>query len=223
MKILVVEDEKKIANFIKKGLMEENYIVNAVYNGKDALSILDNSYDLVILDINLPDINGFDLCKRIREQGYKNAVLILSVRDSVDDKVKGLDSGADDYLVKPFAFEELLARIRALSRKIGGVEGNVLKVGDLEMDLVSHKVRRAGKEIELTSKEYALLEYFMKNHDKLLTRAMILQNVWDIDFDTGTNIVDVFVRYLRKKIDDGYPKKLLHTVRGRGYILKSDD
>ncbi len=223
MKILVVEDERKIASFIKKGLCEENYVVDTVYTGKDALdAISQSSYDLIILDINLGDITGFDLCKKIRENGYKNAILMLTVRDRVEDKVKGLDSGADDYMTKPFAFEELVARIRAVLRKTSRIETTILKVADLEMDLISHKVKRAGKEIELTSKEYALLEYLMRNHDRVVTRTMIAQNVWDINFDTQTNIIDVFIRYLRKKIDESYPKKLIHTVRGKGYILKSD-
>lgn len=222
MKILIVEDEKKIASFIKRGLSEENYVVDVVHKGMDALNAnVGGAYDLIIVDVNLPDIDGFELCRRIRANGYKNAILMLTVRDRVEDKVKGLDSGADDYMTKPFAFEELLARIRALLRKISRTE-SILKVADLEMDLISHKVRRAGREIELTSKEYALLEYLMRNHDRIVTRTMIAQNVWEIDFDTGTNVIDVFIRYLRKKIDDWHSKKLIHTVRGKGYILRSD-
>lgn len=223
MKILVVEDEKKIANFIKKGLSEENYVVDVVNNGKDALeNISQNNYDLIIMDVVLPDMNGFDLCSEIRKNGFKNAILMLTVRDRVEDKVKGFNSGADDYMTKPFAFEELIARIRAMLRKLSGTDSLILKVGDLEMDLVSHTVKRAGKEIKLTQKEYSLLEYLMRNHDKIVTRTMILQNVWEFDFDTGSNVIDVFIRHLREKIDDWHPKKMIHTVRGRGYILKSD-
>lgn len=224
MKILVIEDEKKIANFIKKGLKEENYIVDAVNNANDALVLVNNGeYDILIMDVMLPDMNGFDLCKKIRDMGFKNAILMLTVRDRVEDKVKGLDSGADDYMTKPFSFDELLARIRALSRKLIRSDSNIMKVGDLEIDIVSHKVKRAGREIELTAKEYALLEYMVRNKNRIVTRTMIAQNVWELDFDSGTNVIDVFIRYLRKKVDDWHEVKMIHTIRGKGYMLKSDD
>lgn len=223
MKILLIEDEKKILNFIKKGLEEENYIVDSALNGKEGFEMgISIQYDLIIMDVMLPYINGFELCKKFRENGINTPILMLTVRDSVEDKVKGLDSGADDYLTKPFAFEELLARIRVLLRKRNMVEKSVLKVDDLEMDLVSHKVKRGGKEIILTSKEYALLEYLLRNKGKIVTRTMIYQNVWDISFDTGTNVIDVFVNYLRKKIDVDGAKKLIHTIRGKGYILQEE-
>ncbi|HOJ85776.1 MAG: heavy metal response regulator transcription factor [Elusimicrobiales bacterium] len=224
MKILLIEDEKKISNFIKKGLEEENYLVDTAFNGKDGFEIAVSApYDLIIMDLMLPYINGFDLCKKLRESGVNTPILMLTVRDSVEDKVKGLDSGADDYLTKPFAFEELLARIRALLRKRNIVEKTILKIDDLEMDLISHKVKRGGKEIILTSKEYALLEYLLRNKGKIVTRTMIYQNVWDIGFDTETNVIDVFVNYLRKKIDGNGSKKLIHTIRGKGYMLQEED
>lgn len=224
MKILLIEDEKKISNFIKKGLEEENYIVDTAFNGKEGFEIAVSAhYDLIIMDLMLPYINGFDLCKKLRESGVNTPILMLTVRDSVEDKVKGLDSGADDYLTKPFAFEELLARIRALLRKRNIVEKTILKIDDLEMDLISHKVKRAGKEINLTSKEYALLEYLLRNKGKIVTRTMIYQNVWDIGFDTETNVIDVFVNYLRKKIDANGSKKLIHTIRGKGYMIQEED
>ncbi len=224
MKILLIEDEKKISNFIKKGLEEENYLVDTAFNGKDGFEIAVSApYDLIIMDLMLPYINGFDLCKKLRESGVNTPILMLTVRDSVEDKVKGLDSGADDYLTKPFAFEELLARIRALLRKRNIVEKTILKIDDLEMDLISHKVKRGGKEINLTSKEYALLEYLLRNKGKIVTRTMIYQNVWDIGFDTETNVIDVFVNYLRKKIDGNGSKKLIHTIRGKGYMLQEED
>lgn len=224
MKILIVEDEKKIANFIKKGLEEENYLVDVVYDGETALRSIKNlEYDLVIMDVMIPKIDGFELCKRLRDLGFNKPILMLTVKNTVEDKVKGLDSGADDYLTKPFAFEELFARIRALLRKNNIIQNNTLKIADLEIDLISHKVKRGNRLIELTNKEYLLLEYLVRNKDKVVTRTMILENVWNIKFDTGSNIVDVFINYLRKKIDDGYKPKLIHTVRSRGYTLSTDE
>lgn len=224
MKILVVEDEKKIANFIRKGLEEENYVVDVSYDGEKAFEMVkENNYDLVIMDVMLPKINGFELCKMLRDIGFKNSILMLTVRNTIEDKVKGLDSGADDYLTKPFAFEELLARIRALLRKNNIIQNNVIKIEDLEIDLISHRVKRGERLIELTNKEYLLLEYLARNKDRIVTRTMILENVWNIRFDTGSNVVDVFINYLRKKIDEGFSKRLIHTVRGRGYILTANE
>lgn len=221
MRILIVEDEFKIANFIKKGLKEEGYIGDIVTDGKEALNLIySNNYDLIILDLMLPSIDGISICSEIRKNNLNIPILILSAKDTVKDKVKGLDSGADDYLTKPFSFEELLARIRALLRGKGNKEVTKLKVDDLEMDLISRVVKRGDKEITLSTKEYSLLEYLMRNAGNVVTRTMILENVWDLNFDNFTNIIDVYINYLRNKIDKEFDKKLLHTIRGRGYMIK---
>jgi len=222
MRILIVEDEKKIAGFIRRGLREENYVVDAAFDGLEGLRLAgENPYDLVILDIMLPGINGIELCARLRSQGFSSPIMMLTARDRVEDKVKGLDSGANDYLTKPFAFEELLARVRALLRKTPGQAATTLKAGDLELDLLAHKTSRAGKEIPLSAKEFALLEFLVRKAGTVVTRTMIAEHVWDINFDTNTNVIDVYINYLRKKIDAGAAKKLIHTVRGKGYILKA--
>jgi heavy metal response regulator len=220
MRILVIEDERKIASFIKRGLREEGYTVDTAFDGEEGYRLTaENDYALIILDIMLPKKDGITLCRQLRNDGIQSPVLILTAKDSVQDKVKGLDSGADDYLTKPFAFEELLARIRALLRK--GVQRSArLQVGDLVLDTAAHKATRSGREIVLTMKEYALLAYLMRNAATVVTRTMIAENIWEIDFDTGTNIIDVYINYLRNKIDSGYEKKLIQTVRGRGYIIK---
>ena len=221
MKILIVEDEEKISNFIKKGLKEEGYLVEVSEDGEKARNLIfSNNYDLVILDLMLPNIDGITLCGQIRKRGINIPILILSAKDNVKDKVQGLNSGADDYLTKPFSFEELLARVRALLRGKANKEITKLKLEDLEMDLLSHTVKRGGKEIILSTKEYMLLEYLMRNAENVVTRTMILENVWGLGFDTFTNIVDVYINYLRNKIDKDFDKKLLHTMRGRGYMLK---
>jgi len=222
MRILVIEDEKKIADFIKRGLKEEGYAVDAAHDGEAGLFLAKtNDYDLILLDLMLPKIDGITVCKKLREGKILSPIIMLTAKDAVEDKVTGLDAGADDYLTKPFAFEELLARIRAILRKKGEQQqATKLSVGDLMLDLYTHKVTRAGKEIELTSKEYALLEYLMRNSGKVVTRTMISEHVWDIDFDTFTNVIDVYINYLRNKIDSADKKKLIQTVRGRGYILK---
>ena len=221
MKILIVEDEEKISNFIKKGLKEEGYLVEVSEDGEKARNLIfSNNYDLVILDLMLPNIDGITLCGQIRKRGINIPILILSAKDNVKDKVQGLNSGADDYLTKPFSFEELLARVRALLRGKANKEITKLKLEDLEMDLLSHTVKRGGKEIILSTKEYMLLEYLMRNAENVVTRTMILENVWGLGFDTFTNIVDVYINYLRNKIDKDFDKKLLHTIRGRGYMLK---
>jgi heavy metal response regulator len=222
LKILVVEDEKKVANFVKKGLLEEGYAVDVVYNGRDGLNFAtDRSYDLIILDIYLPGIDGLTILKKLRDGKVKTPVLLLTVRATIEDKVLGLDSGADDYLTKPFAFEELIARVRALLRRKRDVDETVIRVADLILDPVRRIVTRKGQEIALTLKEFSLLEYLMQNAGRVLTRTMIIDHVWNYDFDTETNVIDVYVNYLRKKIDAGHDVKLIHTVRGVGYILKT--
>jgi len=222
LRILVVEDEKKVAHFVKKGLLEEGYAVDVVHNGKDGLNFaMDRSYDLIVLDIYLPGIDGLTILKRLRDGKVETPVLLLTVRAAIEDKVLGLDAGADDYLTKPFAFEELIARVRALLRRTRDADATVIQVADLTLDPVRRTAARRGEEIILTLKEFSLLEYFMRNTGRVLTRTMITDHVWNYDFDTETNVIDVYVNYLRKKIDAGHGVKLIHTVRGVGYILKT--
>jgi len=223
MRILVVEDEKKVEGFIKKGLEEESYAVDVAYDGIEGEYLAStNDYDVIILDIMLPKKNGIDVVRNLRSKDIKTPVLLLTARDAVDDKVKGLDSGADDYLSKPFAFEELLARVRALMRRKGyGI--TELKFADLVLDQATRKAKRGDILIDLTSKEYGLLEYFLRNPNKVLTRTMIAEHVWDYSFDSDTNIIDVYVNHLRNKIDKEPFKKLIHTVRGIGYIVKEGE
>jgi heavy metal response regulator len=224
MKILVVEDEKKVASFIKRGLEEEKYEVDVAYDGEEGCQkIMDGSYSLVILDVMLPKKDGFAVVKEIRMKKFQTPVLMLTAKDTVDDIVAGLNSGSDDYLTKPFAFAELLARVRALLRRSEQERGAEIRFADLRLDPVTHKVWRKDKEIDLTAKEYSLLEFFMRNPNQVLTRTTIAENVWDYIFDSFTNIIDVYVNYLRKKIDRDADKKLIHTVRGVGYILKEED
>jgi heavy metal response regulator len=224
MKILVVEDEKKVASFIKRGLEEEKYEVDVAYDGEDGWQkILDGSYSLVILDVMLPKKDGFAVVKEMRMKKLQTPVLMLTAKDTVEDIVAGLNSGSDDYLTKPFAFAELLARVRALLRRSEQERGAEIRFADLRLDPVTHKVWRKDKEIDLTAKEYSLLEFFMRNPNQVLTRTTIAENVWDYIFDSFTNIIDVYVNYLRKKIDRDADKKLIHTVRGVGYILKEED
>ncbi|MFH1855841.1 MAG: response regulator transcription factor [Candidatus Omnitrophota bacterium] len=221
MRILLVEDEKKIAVFVKRGLEEECYAVDAVSDGESALySAGVNQYDLIILDLMLPRMDGISICKELRLQKTGAAILMLTAKDSVDDKVKGLDSGADDYLTKPFAFEELLARVRALLRRPKTEKPAVIKLADLELDRAARKVSRAGKEIALSNKEFALLEYLMFHVNQVVTRTMISEHVWNEDFDSFTNVIDVYMNYLRNKVDKGFETQIIHTVRGVGYILK---
>jgi heavy metal response regulator len=222
MRILIVEDEKKVADFIKRGLKEEGYSPDVASDGDQGyFCATTNEYDAIILDVLLPKIDGVSLCKKLRAENMSMPILMLTAKDSVKDKVIGLDSGANDYLTKPFAFEELLARLRVLLRK-NVATATKLNVADLVLDLVTHNVTRAGEEIVLTNKEYALLEYLMRNTGAIVTRTMIAEHVWDINFDTFTNVIDVYVNYLRNKIDDGRKKKLIHTIRGRGYCLKEE-
>ncbi len=214
MRILVVEDDKKVAGFIKKGLEEETYAVDVAYDGEDGLQFgSEGQYDLIILDIMLPKIDGLEILSQLRGQGKDTPILLLTAKDAVDDKVTGLNEGADDYLTKPFAFSELLARVRVLLRRGKAEVKTTLMILDLTLDLVSHKVNRGGK-------EYGLLEYFMRNQEKVLTRTMIAEHVWDYNFDTFTNVIDVYINHLRKKIDKGREFKLLHTLRGVGYVMK---
>ncbi len=221
MRILIVEDEKKVAGFIKKGLEEETYAVDAAHDGEEGFHLASmNQYDMIILDLMLPNMDGLEVLTRLRDKKINTPILLLTAKDAIEDKVTGLNKGADDYLTKPFAFSELLARVRSLLRGGQADTKTELKVGDLSLDLVSHKVNRKGEEIELTGKEYSLLEYFMRNEGKVLTRTMIAEHVWDYNFDTFTNVIDVYVNHLRKKIDKQYPAKLLHTLRGVGYVMR---
>ena len=221
MRLLVVEDEKKVASFIRKGLEEEGYAVDLVSDGKTGLIMgLDGIHDLIILDINLPKMDGLSILRELRNKNVKTPVLLLTVRAAIEDKVIGLDTGADDYLTKPFAFQELLARVRALLRRRADAESPLLQVADLTLDPATRLVSRGDQKIELTAKEFALLSYFMRNPGRVLTRTMIAEHVWDYDFDPMTNVIDVYVNYLRKKIEAGGEEKLIHTVRGVGYVMK---
>lgn len=221
MRILIVEDEPSLLKSISRRLREEGYSVDTAEDGEDGQELIEVvEYDCIILDIMLPVINGLAVLKHIRNKGIKIPVLLLTARDAIEDKVKGLDLGADDYLTKPFSFDELLARIRALLRRQNESKETTLKAADLILDTVSHTVSRGGNDIELTAKEYAILEYMLRNKGRLLTRSQIADHVWNYDFEGNSNIVDVYIRYLRKKIDDDFDSKLLHTVRGSGYMLK---
>ena len=223
MKILVVEDEPKVAAFIQQGLEEENYEVTVIYDGHFGLKLAtENNYDLMILDLMIPYMNGLDLCKQIRAKGITKPILILSALGSTDDKVIGLDAGADDYLVKPFEFKELLARIRALTKRISLHDSDdpILTIADLQMDIDAKTVTRDGKNIDLTAKEFLLLEYFLLNKGRVISRAEIAEKVWGINFDTGTNVIDVYVNFLRKKIDKEHKTKLIHTIIGMGYTMR---
>jgi len=221
MHILVVEDEKKVASFIQRGLEAEHYTVDVAYDGEAGLvRVFDGNYDLLILDVMLPKRDGLSVLREVRRHKLNLPVLLLTARDTVADKVAGLDRGADDYLTKPFAFEELLARVRALLRRGTPMPAPVLALADLRLDLVTRQVTRAGRRIDLTAKEFALLEFFLRQPGRVLSRTLIAQHVWGVDFDTFTNVIDVYVNYLRKKIDTDFEPKLLHTVRGAGYVLK---
>jgi DNA-binding response OmpR family regulator len=222
MRILVVEDQPKMASFIKKGLNAQGYLVDLSETGMGAeILVSENPYDLIVLDVNLPDQNGLDTARHIRRDGFTKPILMLTALASTKDKIVGLDSGADDYLTKPFDFEELLARIRALLRRNStGGEISKLRFSDIELDMVLRKVTRAGIEINLTAREFSLLEYFMRHPNRPLTRVEISEHVWDVNFDTNTNVIDVYINMLRKKIDSPFEKKLIHTMVGYGYILK---
>ena len=221
MRLLVVEDQKDLNKIITKHLTAEGYSVDSCFDGEEALDYIDMAdYDGIILDIMMPKMDGLAVLRQMRAEGNDTPVLFLTARDAVEDRVEGLDTGASDYLIKPFAFEELLARIRSMTRKASGIQSSTFTAADLVMDTAAHTVSRGGRDITLSAKEFALLEYLLRNKGKVLSRTMIENNLWNFDYAGGTNAVDVYIRYLRKKIDDDFEQKLIHTVRGSGYILK---
>ncbi len=221
MRILIIEDEKKTAGFLKKGLMENGFIVDVAHTAEDGLlQVHELDYDLVILDVMLPDKSGWFVFKEIRQKDNNTPVLFLTARDSVEDRVKGLELGADDYLVKPFAFSELLARVRVVLRRSPVQQPQTIEIADLQIDLLKRKVKRAGQQIELTQKEFVLLALLAQRSGDVLSRTMIAEQVWDMNFDSDTNVVDVAIRRLRSKVDDPFTSKLIHTVRGVGYVLE---
>jgi two-component system, OmpR family, copper resistance phosphate regulon response regulator CusR len=224
MQVLVVEDERKVANFIRRGLQDEGHVVEVAADGNTAVDLLlaGLPYDLVVLDILLPKCDGLSVLKTTRDHGVRTPVLLLTARDSAADKVVGLDLGADDYLTKPFAFEEFLARVRALLRRGGPHNPPVLRAGDLALDPATHVVTRSGRRIDLTAREYSLLEYFLRNVDRVLTRAIISEHVWGLSFDCESNVIDVYVGYLRRKLESGKGPPILHSIRGVGYVLKAE-
>lgn len=221
MRILVAEDERDLNEILCKKLRSEDYCVDGCFDGEEALDYLASvEYDAVILDIMMPKRSGLQVVEQLRRQGYHTPVLFLTARDSIDDRVTGLDAGADDYLVKPFAFDELLARLRVMTRKRGGERSNLFTIDDLTLDIRSKRVERGGVELKLSAKEYALLEYLIRNKGVVLSRIQIEENIWGFDYEGSSNIVDVYIRYLRRKIDKDHPVKLIHTIRGSGYVLK---
>lgn len=223
MKILLVEDEPQLASFVRKGVQAEGYEIEVAYDGRMGLSMgRSNVYDVIILDINLPHINGFELCKQIRADNERVPIMLLTALDSLADKSEGFEVGADDYLVKPFEFQELLMRIRALARRNQPKSKTILQLADLELNLDTKSVTRSGQRIDLTTREYALLEYLMYNKGKVISRVDISERVWSLNFDTATNVIDVYISYLRKKIDKGFSPKLLHTVVGMGYVMREE-
>lgn len=224
MRILVVEDERDLNRVISKRLESEGYSVDRCFNGEEALDFIDvGEFDAIVMDIMMPRINGIEVLKQMRNRNNATPVLLLTARDGIDDRVNGLDAGADDYLVKPFAFEELLARIRVMTRKASGNPTNIFSAADLTMNLNSHTVVRGDVNINLSAKEFEILEYLLRNKGIVLSREKIESHVWNFDYSGGTNVVDVYIRYLRKKIDDEFEPKLIHTVRGCGYVLKVDE
>jgi two-component system copper resistance phosphate regulon response regulator CusR len=222
VKILIVEDERKLSHVLRRALESEGHIAHQAYSGPEGLTLaVANSYDAILLDISLPMLDGWEVCSRLRGRGSSTPIIMLTARGEVEDRVRGLDSGADDYLLKPFALPELLARLRAVLRRESGSHSPVLSVGDLELDTVRRHVCRGGRTIALSTREYTMLEYFMRHSEQVLTRQMIAEHVWDFNFDPGSNVIDVYVSYLRRKIDDGSDLKLLHTLRGAGYKLSA--
>ncbi|HEX9780431.1 MAG TPA: response regulator transcription factor [bacterium] len=224
MRILLVEDDARVSSFIRRGLREEHYTVDTAADGEEALFLAEtNDYDLIVLDILLPKRNGLEVLRTLRGNRVAIPVLLLTAKDELADKVAGLDAGADDYLTKPFKFEELLARVRALLRRRGDVMPSALRAGDLELDSLRHRASRSGQELALTSREYALLELFLRHRNEVVTRTMLAEHVWEHDFDPMSNVIDVHIARLRKKIDDPFAVKLLQTVRGRGYMLAAPE
>jgi DNA-binding response OmpR family regulator len=225
MRILIVEDERKVSAYVKRGLEEQGYAVDAAYTGREALDWLETiDYDLIVLDILLPELDGIEVCRCLRQRGIRAPVLMLTARDAIDDRVTGLDAGADDYLVKPFAMRELLARLRALSRRAADApKTTTLRVSDLELDTLTHRAQRGGQTIELTPKEYAVLECLMRHPEQVLTRTMIAEQVWNYDVFNQSNVVDVYIRNLRRKLDDPFEIKLIRTVRGAGYRISAEE
>lgn len=224
MKILLVEDEERLASFIRKGMSAEGYEVEIAYDGRTGLSLFRRDiYDIILLDVNLPQMNGFELCRLIRSENETVPVLMLTALDSMADKSDGFNAGADDYLAKPFEFQELLLRLRALTRRNSGTgQKSILRLADLELNIDAKTVARAGKRVDLTTREYALMEYLMLNKGKIISRVDISERVWSLNFDSNTNVIDVYISYLRKKIDKGFSPKLLHTIVGMGYVLRED-
>jgi DNA-binding response OmpR family regulator len=224
MRVLLAEDDAQVARFIRRGLREEQYAVDVAADGEEALFLAQTGeYDLILLDWMLPKRNGIDVLRTLRAQAVTAPVLVLTGRGEVSHKVEGLDAGADDYLTKPFRFEELLARVRALLRRRGDLVPTLLRVGDLELDGLRHRVERSGREISLTNREYALLDYLMRHAGEVVTRTSLSEHVWEQSFDPLSNVIDVHVARLRRKIDDGFPQRLLHTVRGKGYAIRLPD
>ena len=224
MRITLIEDEKQLANIVKKGLEEEGYSVDVAHDGEEGLYMVENyPSDVVILDIMLPLLDGISILSSMRKKGIKTPVLLLTAKDTITDKIKGLDSGADDYLTKPFEFGELLARIRALIRRKADIKDTVIRIGDLEINTANREIKRGGKTIQLSAKEYAMLQYMAYNKDKIVSRTDLIEHIYDENFDVNSNVLDVYVNFLRNKIDKGFKKKLIHTVRGAGYILKEKE
>jgi DNA-binding response OmpR family regulator len=219
-KILVIEDERKISSFIKRGLIDSGYSVDVAFTGEEALEKVEDEYNLILLDLMLPDMDGFDICAKIRKLKIQTPILMLTARNSIEDKIKGLDIGADDYLTKPFAIGELLSRIKALLRRSPSIIDGIISVGELTLNTKTYEVYRGNKQIELSQKEFSILEYLMVNEGVVLTRTMIEDHAWDYEFEGFSNVVDVYIRMLRKKIDDGYKDKIIKTVRGVGYKVK---
>ncbi|MEP7136066.1 MAG: response regulator transcription factor [Chloroflexota bacterium] len=225
MRVLVVEDERKISSYLKRGLEEQGYAVDTAFTGQEALDWADAAnYDMIVLDILLPEIDGLTVCRELRKRDNRTPILMLTARDTVDDRVNGLDAGADDYLVKPFAFKELLARLRAMTRRTSdSPKSTTLIVADLTLDTLTRRIKRSEKNIELTSKEYAVLECLMREPEHILSRTQIAEHVWNYDVYNQSNVVDVYIRNLRRKIDDGFDVKLIHTVRGAGYRISAEN
>lgn len=224
MRILVVEDELSLQAITIKRLEQEGYSVDSCGDGQEAQDYIQlGGYDCIILDIMLPKKDGLSVLREMRDEGDLTPVLLLTAKDSIHDRVTGLDAGADDYLIKPFSFDELSARVRSLFRRQGESKSVVFEIADLSMDTIAHSVKRGDKNIDLTAKEYSMLEYFLRNPRRVLTRSQIIEHIWNFDFDCDSNIVDVYIRYLRRKIDNDFEKKLLHTVRGIGYVLREEE